>query len=178
MKKSDLNIELTNWKFSYISKLSEIFNDENMLYNSEDYLPNLYEKAHAENWVHRIITKSKNAKHFAILKDQQLAGGINISLKQNMWKLNAEITYFVAKEFRNKGVVTEAIRQTSSFIFNTYSQIIRIIALTNEDNIAAKKPLLKNGFTLEATLSNFLFQNDKLKNCCVYALKKPSTILT
>ena len=170
MAKNTLDITLVGWNFSHINQLSSIFKDEKYLYNCDDYLPNHYEQSHVEEWIHKIITKSKDTKHFAILKNNIVAGGINISFKQGIWKLNAEISYFVAKEFRNKGVVTQAIKQVITYIFDNYSNIKRIIALTYNDNIAARKPLEKNHFIHEATLNDYLIKDDTIKDCYIYSL--------
>ena len=176
MSDTKTNIELTNWNFSHINTLSEIFKEDNYLCNSLDYLPNSYERTHIEEWFYRIKTKSRNAKHFAIQKNGELAGGVSISFKQNEWSINCEISYFVGKKYRNRGISTRAIAKTTNYIFENHPEIIRIIALTYEDHLPARKPLEKNGFILESTLNNFLMHNNKLKNCCIYTLMRTPSI--
>ena len=164
-------IELTNWNFSHITTLSEIFKEHNYLSNSEDYLPNAYEQSHIEEWIYKIKTKSRDCKHFAIQKEGILVGGLSLSFKNKEWKINAEISYFVDKKYRNKGIITRAITKAIEFVQINYPDIKRIIALTYEDNKAAQKPLIKNDFLLLATLPNFLIHEEKLKNCCIYSLE-------
>jgi len=168
---SNGTIELTNWNFTHITMLSEIFKEDNYLSNSEDFIPNAYEQSHIEEWIYKIKTKSRNCKHFAIQKNGILVGGLSISFKNKEWKINAEISYFVGKQHRNKGIITRAIAKAVEYVKEKHTEIIRIIALTYEDNKAAQKPLLKNEFTLLATLPNFLIHNEKLKNCCIYSLE-------
>ena len=165
-------IELINWNFSHITTLSKIFKEDNYIYNSDDYLPNTYEQTHIEEWIYKIKTKSKNSKHFAIQKNNELVGGVSISFKTKEWNINAEISYFVSKEHRNKGIMTRAIAKAIEYVFETHPEVIRIIALTYESNKAAQKPLEKNNFELEATLKEFLSHDEKLVNCCIYTLKR------
>lgn len=166
-------IELTSWNFSHITTLSEIFREDNYLSNSEDFIPSKYEQSHIEEWIYKIKTKSRNCKHFAIQKDGILVGGLSISFKNKEWRLNAEISYFVSQQYRNLGIITRAISKAIDYIKICHPEIMRIIALTYDDNRAAQKPLEKNNFTLLATLPKFLIHNDKLKNCNIYSLDIP-----
>ena len=164
-------IELTNWNFSHINSLSKIFKEDNYLSNSEDFIPNDYEQSHIEEWIYKIKTKSRNCKHFAIQKNGILVGGLSISFKSKEWKINAEISYFIDKKYRNKGIITRAITKAIDFVVAQHPEILRIIALTYENHKAAQKPLEKNGFSLLATLPNFLIHNEKLQNCNIYSLE-------
>ncbi len=164
------NIELQNWRFGYLDRLSEIFQSQSYLSNCDDYLPNRLERNRLEDWIHRIKTKSKGTKYFAIVNENEVIGGLNISFKQRAWHNNAEIGYFVSEQYWKSGAVTSALHQGLEYVFSNYSKVNRIIAQSYEGEKETQYPLVNNGFSHDATLPNYILKDDELIDCHIFSL--------
>ena len=83
-----------------------------------------------------------------------------------------ELGYWLAKEYRGQGIMTEAIRQMVSLGFETFPEVTRIHATPFGSNIASQKALEKAGFALEATLIGTLVKNGRVEDEWIYAVRR------
>ena len=93
------------------------------------------------------ILKRKNTYKFAILADGKFAGGIVLE-KPNKDKTSYEVGYFVARNYWNKGVASEAVKKIVRLAFEKLN-IKKVWAETDIDNPASGKVLKKAGFKLK-----------------------------
>lgn len=102
----------------------------------------------------------------------EACGAIGLHPKPDLWRRNMELGYWLAKEHRGKGIITEAIKQMVPLGFATFPDVMRIYATPFGSNIASQRALEKAGFKLEAKLSGTLFKLGKFEDEWIYAVRR------
>lgn len=104
-------------------------------------------------------------------KDQkQLIGTIGLNLLSYSNR-RTEIGYELHPEYWRKGIITETANAVISHCFNEL-QLLRIGAVTYENNKASQLLLEKLGFTFEGKLENYFYVGQTSANAHLYALTK------
>lgn len=108
---------------------------------------------------------------FAIMVDDKVVGSIGIFRQGNIHSQTAELGYYIAEEYWDKGIMTEAVKQICEYVFGD-SDIIRIYAEPFAYNIASCRVLEKVGFQYEGTLRSNAVKNGKVIDMKMYSLIK------
>ncbi len=110
-------------------------------------VPYPYPKNGAEEWYAFIKKKIKTGecKVFVILNDMRFCGIITLNDIQKE-KQSAQVDYWLAVEFHNKGITTKAVKSVVEFANETLS-ICNFYSGGLKSNIASGRVLEKNGFT-------------------------------
>jgi len=135
-----------------------------------------YTEKDAENWVQSRIDaarKQPHETHFALRRaDGFLIGGAGIVLNKNDGAAHrAELGYWLAKNYRGRGLASAAVRAVSQYAFQTFG-LRRIEALPFAHNAASHRTLKKAGFKREGVLAAYHLKNGILQDACMYALVK------
>lgn len=83
----------------------------------------------------------------------------------------AELSYDLAKEYWNQGIMTRAVKKALNFGFEEMG-LNRVQCFTIVDNPGSERVLLKNGFLKEGTLRQDRFSKGKYWDINVYGLLK------
>ena len=83
----------------------------------------------------------------------------------------AEIGYWLAKKFRGRGIMPEAIGLVIKFCFNEL-KLQRLQAPTLPDNVISQKLLKKCGFKYEGRHRNYYRHRKRIKDAYMYAITK------
>jgi len=162
---------LRDWEENDELDLVSIANEDDIFNNLRDAFPHPYKLCDAVNW----IAFTKNARNsgifFAIEVNNRLAGSIGISFKKDIYRKNSEIGYFLSKNFRGKGIMTNSIKIIVNYIFHNFD-VVRIYAEPFANNIASRKVLENSGFICEAVLKNYIVKNNTIHDSCIYSLLK------
>ncbi len=162
-----MNIELQKWTFDDKEALISICNSIDRSYLS-DRLPKPYTEQSANWWLSMVAdNESRTGVFRKIVVDGKVVGTISVEQKQDVFRKDAEIGYFLLPEQSSKGIMSVAVKEICKIAFKELD-IIRITGLVYEPNIASKKVLLKNGFTFEGTMHNAVFKIGKIHNLCIY----------
>ena len=165
-----MEFTLRPWNINDLDSLVFHANDFDIAKNLTDKFPFPYTKEHGTAFIEMAI--ADNPIHiFAIDINGFAVGGIGIHPQQDIMKKNAELGYWLGKQYWNKGIVSKAIVQMVDFGFKTYD-ITRIFAGTFGTNIASQKVLEKAGFVLEARLKNIVFKNGEFQDDLIYAVRR------
>lgn len=165
-------VVLRLWKESDAIELAKIANNKNISDCLRDAMPYPYTLADAKNWLLMADKENLNYPHlFAIIYNNKLVGSIGFFVKEDVYRLNTEIGYFLSEDFWGKGLVSEAVSLVCKYIFSQYP-VIRIYAEIFETNLASRKVLENNNFIHEATLKNHVIKNGVILNTTVYSLLK------
>jgi len=113
--------------------------------------------------------------NFAIVLEGQVTGNIGIVPKDNIYRKNLEIGYFIGEDYRGQGLATRAIKAVVAYGFGSFD-IERIYAEVFADNPASRRALEKAGLRLEAILKNYIFKNGILKDGCIYSVLRENFI--
>lgn len=86
-----------------------------------------------------------------------------------MYRLNAEIGYWLGEEHWGKGIMTNVIKAIVKYIFENFA-IKRIYAMPFATSIGSVKALEKAGFTKEATIHNGVIKNGEVLDYYIYSI--------
>ena len=137
-----------------------------------DQLPDPDTEDSAAWWINMALEKEgKEGVFRAILADGTVVGNISVERKQDVYRQDAEIGYFLLTERWSKGIMTEAVRKICQEAFEQLD-IIRITGLVYAPNIASRRVLEKNGFELEGVLKNGVLKNGAVYDLCIYGKQK------
>ena len=98
-------------------------------------------------------------------------GCIGIDRKLFEQSHTAEIGYWLAESFWNKGIATLALKEMCQYLFST-TDIVRLQAHVYDGNNASAKVLQKCGFSVEGKLQKAIFKNGVFSAASVMALIK------
>ncbi len=153
-------MEFREYSLEYAADLSVIRNTAAVLDNGYDKTPNPFTTKDAVIFISE-QTDIKPARRFLIFQDNRLAGEIGITIKEDVFRLNAEIGYFIAEAFWGRGLATAAIKKMTDYAFENFN-VIRIVAGVFEFNKASMRALEKNGYFLESIRRNAVIKNGKI----------------
>ncbi|WP_435353175.1 GNAT family N-acetyltransferase [Emticicia sp. SJ17W-69] len=159
------NYILRQWQIGDEKSLSENANNYKVWRNLKDIFPYPYTLSDAYEWI-KIAADSHT--NFAIEVKGKAVGGIGILLKDDIYKKNAEIGYWLGESYWGKGIISSAIDEIVSYTFNKYD-INRIYAGVFEYNLASMRVLEKAGFHQEAILKKSLVKEGQLLDEHIYA---------
>ncbi len=153
-------MEFREYGLDHAAELAAIRNTPDVLDNGYDKTPNPFTIEDAVDIINKQADKNP-AQRFLIFQDDQLAGEIGICIKEDVFRLNAEIGYFIAKAFWGRGLATAAIKKMTEYTFDNFN-VIRIVAGVFEFNKASMRALEKNGYYLESIRKNAVIKNGKI----------------
>ncbi|MDL2233065.1 GNAT family N-acetyltransferase [Ruminococcaceae bacterium OttesenSCG-928-L11] len=114
---------------------------------------------HVENWLRNIngrLLQSKTVFTWCVeyKPEQQNIGRIDLGgfVRKSM----ADLAYYIAKDYWNRGIATEAVNRVVEFGFSQL-KLHRIQAIVQTENIASLKVLQKAGFEAEGILRKYAF---------------------
>jgi [ribosomal protein S5]-alanine N-acetyltransferase len=164
-------VVLRPWSIKDADRLAVIANNKKIFDNLRDGLPNPYSLSDAQNWLNSIVPINDPPKYFAIISDNYLIGSIGLVTKEDIYRKNIEVGYFLAEEYWGKGIITKAIKAAAAYAFSRFD-IVRIYAESFADNPGSRRALEKAGFICEAIIKKNIFKNGALKDSCIYSVLK------
>ncbi|RTL57359.1 MAG: N-acetyltransferase [Sphingobacteriales bacterium] len=156
-----MKVVIREWKKKDKKALLQLVNNKKIWDNVRDRLPFPYTKKDADEWL-QLNTGVKPVLNYVIEVDGQFAGSIGMVPKEDVYRCNMEIGYWLGEPYWNKGIITKAIALIESVIWKDYSDVVRIYADVYEYNKASMKALEKNGFHLEAVHKKAVIKNNLL----------------
>lgn len=166
-----MKIELRKWTFKDKDSLIEICNQIDRSYLS-DMIPDPYTDTSAEWWLNRVNeSEGKKGVFREIVVNDKIVGTISVEQKEDVYRKDAEIGYYLRPEEYSKGIMSEAVKRICEIAFQELD-ILRITGLVYEPNIASRKVLENNAFILEGIMKNAVFKNDTIYNLCIYGKVK------
>jgi len=91
--------------------------------------------------------------------------------KEDIYRKNIEIGYFLTEELWGKGIITNAIKAITDYAFSKFD-IIRVYAEPFADNPGSRRALEKAGFRCEALFRRNVIKNGMIKDSCIYSVLK------
>jgi ribosomal-protein-alanine N-acetyltransferase len=142
------------------------------IYDQTLRIPYPYTEADAEEWVNQVTLQTRErgrSVNWAIREPAgELIGGIGF-LEFELGKSHrAEIGYWLAKPYWNRGIMTEAVGKVVEFGFSELG-LTRITANVFESNAGSARVLEKCGFTLEGKLRKHYEKAGKIFDGRLYA---------
>ena len=167
-----MKITIRSWKVEDAEPLAKALNNKNVQDNLRDGLPFPYTISDANEFITSMLAADTNSTFsWAITADDVVVGSIGAFRKENVHRFTAEMGYYIAEDYWGKGIVTEAIKQACSYVFEN-TDIIRIFAEPYESNHASCRALEKAGFEYEGVLRKNASKNGKHIDMKMYSIIK------
>ncbi|MGL5436314.1 MAG: GNAT family N-acetyltransferase [Lachnospiraceae bacterium] len=167
-----MNCKIREWYIDDASDLAQALNNKKIQDNLRDGLPYPYTEKDAEEFIIAMLSADRNKTYtFAIVVDSQVIGSIGVFRCDNIHFKTAEMGYYIAEPYWGKGLGTEAVEQTVTYIFE-HTDIIRIFAEPFASNAASCRILEKAGFQLEGVLRKNAVKNGEIIDMKMYSLIK------
>jgi RimJ/RimL family protein N-acetyltransferase len=130
-------------------------------------IPHPYKKKDATTFIQLSQKKRKKKQSYIFaIAIPELVGIISIDNVD--WEdKHAEIGYWLAKPYWQKGIMTEAINQITRIAFNKL-KLHRIQANVFESNLPSQRVLEKNGFHREGHLREVIYRYKNWHNILIY----------
>lgn len=159
---------IRDFELSDAQSLVKYANNYEIFRRVKDNFPYPYTIKDAESW----ITVSRNTTegfNYAIANDKELIGGIGVKFKDDVYRFSWELGYWLGEPFWGKGIVTEAVKAFTKYLFNNYN-IRSITANVYEGNKASMKVLTKAGFKLDGVIRKAVFKEKLFKDLYIYSI--------
>ena len=168
--KSD-KFSIREWKWGDEESLVKHANNFNVSRNLRNHFPYPYSINDAKNWL-TTVTELKTPTNFAIAINSLAVGGIGVIHGTAEHVNSAEIGYWLGEEFWSQGIMTEAVKLFTEYVFNNNDNLCRIYAMIYESNPASMKVLQKSGFQFEGIMRKHVTKHGKTMDAHIYALVK------
>jgi len=164
------NIILRSLTDDDATALAQLANNKKIYDNVRDALPHPYTLDDAIFFIN--LTKQENPQvSFAIEYEGVFCGMIGLIPQKDVYRLTAEIGYWLGEPFWGKGIITKAAAMVTDYGFNELG-LIRIHTGIFEHNIASMKVLEKNGYKKECVFEKSVIKNGEILNEHRYAKLK------
>ena len=97
-------------RIDFAKEFAKMKNVPEILDNGYDKTPSPYTEKHAIEFISQEIGK-KPEERFLIYWNNEVVGEIGITIKKDVFRLNAEIGYFISKKYWGKGLATLAVKK-------------------------------------------------------------------
>lgn len=154
-------ITLRPWREDDLAPLVRHANNFNIWINLRDGFPHPYTSEAGCVWLAVAIKETRNL-FLAIEFDGEAIGGIGATFKDDVYRINAEIGYWLAEPFWGRGLVSEAVNLLTDYLFTNYPEVLRLYADLFSYNPASARVLQKSGFHLEAIHKNSVIKNGRI----------------
>lgn len=142
--------------------------DHDVWRNLKDRFPHPYTREDAEEWVSRRLDDGEPTRTFAIEVDGEVVGGIGLETRGDIYRLTAELGYWLGQAHWGRGIVTEAVGLITGYAFDVLD-LIRVQAGVYEWNPASARVLEKNGYVREGRLRKAVIKEGRVGDLLLYA---------
>lgn len=143
-----------------------------VLYENTLTIPYPYKMEHAESYLAHVKAfeeKEGKQKDWVIRYHGKLIGGIGALYNYGVSSHKSEIGYWLSREFRSTGIMTQVVGAFVAHLFKT-TDLIRIEAHVFVGNHSSARVLEKNHFVLEGIAHAAFVKNGVPKDTWQYAL--------
>lgn len=136
-----------------------------------DAFPHPYTKENAEFWV-KEANRHEPITHFALARkgEKGIIGGIGVKLQTDVHRRSAEIGYWLAEDEWGKGIMPQAVKGFSKWVFDNLPDLVRLEAAVFGGNLPSTKVLTKAGYQKEGVRRQKVFKNGQFHDDWLFAL--------
>ncbi len=164
---------LRSWKIGDEVSLLKYADNPNVSRYLGNIFPSPYTAADAKVWVDIQMLQTEPITNAALIIADEVAGGIGITLQNDIYCKNARMGYWLGEPFWGKGIMTEAVALFTAYIFDSF-EVMRIYAGVFGSNPASAKVLQKAGYQQEGNFKNSLFKNGLYDDELIFAKHRPT----
>jgi [ribosomal protein S5]-alanine N-acetyltransferase len=161
---------LRPWSHSDEPDLVTYANNLNVAKNLRDGFPYPYTEDHAHDWIAMVLS-NKSDIQMAIEVEGKAVGGIGLLHKEDVYRINMEIGYWLGEDYWNRGIMTEAVMAMTETGFDR-PLVSRIYGAVFGHNKASMRILEKCGYVPEAVNRLSVIKNGIIEDEYIYAIHK------
>jgi len=161
---------IRSWKKEDALSISKYANNRKIWINLRDGFPHPYSLDDAEKFIAKAGEK-KPETFFVIASTKEAIGSIGFGLGEDVHRYTAELGYWLAEPYWNRGIITEAIGIAIEYAFEKF-ELVRIYAEPYATNPASSKVLEKCGFQYEGRLKANVYKDGKVLDQLMYSKTK------
>jgi RimJ/RimL family protein N-acetyltransferase len=166
-----MKIKLRPWSEKDIPNLVRYANNRNIAKWLTDAFPHPYGEKEARGFL-EMIKNNKSAQVFAIEMDGEAIGSIGVHPQSDIYRLNAELGYWLAESFWGRGIMVEAVNMIVDWTWKNLD-VTRIYAIPFADNVNSARVLDKVGFAKEAVIKDSLIKDGVIQDQIIYSIRRP-----
>ena len=168
---------LRPWRTEDAEDLAKAADNPKIAANLRNVFPSPYTLADANWFINDCISKGdSHGLTWAIEVDGKAAGGIGVTLLNDVYEKSAELGYWLSEEYWRQGIMSQAVQIICRKAFKTFD-IIRIFAEPFAYNAGSRGVLEKAGFTYEGTMRNGVYKNGQVYSYCIYSILREEMAL-
>ncbi len=138
--------------------LARLLNNKKIWNNIRDFVPYPYSEQDARDFI-SICRKEDPQYTFVIEYEGLLAGVVGLVPQTDVYRISAEIGYWLGEPYWGKGIMTEAVKRMVDYGFH-HLKLVRIFTGVFDYNKGSQRVLEKAGFQLECTFRKALIKNE------------------
>lgn len=158
---------IRDWQESDAPSITKYANNRKIWINLRDAFPHPYHLSDAEEFLAKVMQKEPRTV-FAIATEEEAIGSIGLMLETDIHRFTAELGYWLAEPFWNKGIMTDAVKKMTDYAFERF-KLYRIHAEPYATNTPSIRVLEKAGFSREGLLRDSVFKDGKVLDQMLYA---------
>src|ERR1051325_10612302 len=112
---------LRNWRVGDEPSLVHHANNRKIWRNVRDRFPHPYRREDAVWWI-SFANSERPVVNFAIDVEGAAVGGIGLILRDDVYRLSAEIGYWLGEEYWGRGIASRAARALTDYAFEQRSE--------------------------------------------------------
>lgn len=160
-------IGLKRLELSDIPCLAVIANNKNISDNLRDIFPYPYSEKDAESFINETLVENPE-RTFGILSNNTLCGVTDLLPQDDVYRLSAELGYWIGEKFWGQGIATEAVRLITDYGFQEL-KLMRIYSGVYEFNKASMRVLEKNGYSKDCIFKKAVIKNNVVMDEHLYS---------
>ena len=164
---------LRRWEARDAESLVRHADDRGVWLNLRDRFPHPYTPRDAKEWIERCGREDDPAQNLAIEVGGEIAGGIGLERGPDVYRLSAEVGYWLGREFWGRGIATAALIRFTQYAFERFD-FVRLHAAVFEHNAASARVLEKAGYAFEARRREALVKDGRIADELVYVRLRQS----
>ena len=161
---------LRPWRRGDAESVARHANDREVWRNMRDRFPHPYTLKDAKEWLAFVATVPPGT-NFAIEVAGEAVGGISFEPLADVFRIGAELGYWLGQAHWSKGITTEAVRAVTEHLF-AHFDFVRVQASVFSWNPASARVLEKAGYTLEATNRRSMIKEGEIGDRWLYVRLK------
>jgi ribosomal-protein-alanine N-acetyltransferase len=159
---------LRSWRDGDEFSLSEQANNRKIWDRVRDFFPHPYTVRDASSWI-RMNRSYQQPVNLAIDIGGKAVGNVGFTIKEDIYRHNAEIGYWLGEAHWGQGIMTEVLPAMVNYIFVNF-QVNRLFGCVLEGNKVSMRVLEQAGFRAEAVLKRAAIKNNQYLDEHIFAL--------
>ena len=148
-----MGFELREWRPEDAPSITRYADDPQVAANLRDIFPAPYHLSDAREFIQSCMAADEGQAIFrAISVNGQAVGSIALTRGTDVYRLSAELGYWLGREFWGRGIMPAAVEELCRLGFHRWD-IVRIFAEPYAHNAASRRVLEKAGFHLEGVMA-------------------------